>query len=240
MWNESRVLAVVPARGGSKGIPRKNLCLVDGVSLIGHAARLVKQLSWLDAAVLSTDDVEIAEEGRRHGLDVPFLRPAELSGDLATSNDMWRHAWLAAEHHYGRRFDVSILLQPTTPLRRPQDVERTLRVLLEGKHRSATTVSRVPAHFTPEKIMKIAGDVLRPYLSTDPGHALRQSIPAYYYRNGACYAVTRETLVDDREIVGEDCAAVVIDGFVINIDEPYELEMADCLLRVRAGQDPVQ
>ena len=234
MWNNLRVLAVIPARGGSKGIPRKNLRQVGGLTLIAHAARLVQQLGWIDRAVLSTDDPEIAEEGKTQGLDVPFLRPAELSGDLALSTGMWRHAWLTSEQHYGQRFDVSLLLQPTTPLREPEDIERTLRVLLEGRHRSATTVSRVPAHFTPEKIMKIdEGNRLGPYLPPDPAHALRQAIPAYYYRNGACYAVLRKTLIDDGEIVGDDCAAVVMDGFVINIDEPYELEMADCLARRR-------
>jgi len=234
MWNDQKILAVVPARGGSKGIPRKNLREVGGLSLVAHAARLVRQLGWIDRAVLSTDDPEIAEEGRRHGLDVPFMRPAPLAGDLALSTDMWRHAWLASEEHYAERFDVSVLLQPTTPLRRPQDIERTVRVLVEGAHRSAATVSRVPAHFTPEKILRIdQGYALRPYLPSDGAHSLRQTIPDYYYRNGACYAVTRETLVEHGEIVGNDCAAVVIDGFVINIDEPYELEMADCLARRR-------
>ena len=118
-WQGRKVLAVVPARGGSKGIPRKNLCKVGGMSLIAHAARTARALDWIDRAVLSTDDEEMADEGRRHGLEVPFLRPAELASDTASGVDVWRHAWLESERHYGCRFDLSVLLQPTTPLRRP-------------------------------------------------------------------------------------------------------------------------
>lgn len=228
MWEGLTVLAVIPARGGSKGIPRKNLREVNGVSLIAHAARVARALTWIDAAVLSTDDAEMAEEGKRQGLEVPFLRPAELAGDRSSSVGMWQHAWRTCEAHYGRRFDLSILLQPTTPLRRPRDIERTLRAMVEGNHRAAATVSPLPAHFTPEKIVKIdARGLLQPYLSEGTIATLRQAIPQYYYRNGACYAVRRETLMDHGQVTEEDCAAVAIDEFVINIDEPFELEMAD-------------
>lgn len=231
MWEGLTVLAVIPARGGSKAIPRKNLREVNGLSLIAHAARVARALAWIDAAVLSTDDAEMAEEGKRHGLEVPFLRPAALAGDLSSSVDMWQHAWHACEAHYGRRFDLSILLQPTTPLRRPRDIERTVRAMLEGHHRAAATVSPLPAHFTPEKIVQVDQlGLLQPYVSQGT-HSLRQTIPQYYYRNGACYAVQRETLMDHGQITEVDCAAVPIDEFVINIDEPFELEMADCHAR---------
>ena len=89
------VLAVVPARGGSKSIPRKNLQKVGGVSLVGRAAHVARSLDWIDAAVISTDDDEITAEAVLRGLDAPFVRPADLSGDKATSVNMWRHAWLA-------------------------------------------------------------------------------------------------------------------------------------------------
>lgn len=230
-WQGQGVLALVPARAGSKGIPGKNLCEVGGLSLIGHAARVLAPLAWIDARVLSTDAEAIAEEGRRHGLDTPFLRPAELAGDTADSISMWRHAWLASEDHYGRRFDLSVLVQPTTPLRRPDDIERCLRCLVAGGHRAAATISRVPGHFTPEKILTLdERDCVRPYLETG-GVSRRQDSPAYYYRNGACYAVTRETLVERRQLTEFDCAGVLMEGFVINIDEPYELTLADLLYR---------
>lgn len=231
-WNGLSVLAVVPARGGSKGVPRKNLCQVGELSLIGHAARTAAQLPWLDARVISTDDRAMAEEGRRHGLDAPFLRPAELATDAADAAGMWRHAWLACETHYRRQFDLSVLLQPTTPLRRAEEVTRTLCALVQGGHRSATTVSPVPGHFAPEKLLVPDDDSghLRAYLAGG-GQSRRQGLPTRYYRNGLCYAVTRECLVERGEIVGDNCVGVIIDRFVVNIDEPYELELARCLYR---------
>lgn len=227
-WNGLSILAVVPARGGSKGIPRKNLCRVGGLSLIAHAARVLKPLEWVDQAVLSTDDPEMAEEGKNHGLEVPFMRPAELSHDLSTSVDMWRHAWVVSEQHFGRRFDASILLQPTTPLRTPEEVEQTLKTMVVGRHRAATTVSRVPAHFTPEKILRMGeSGVLGYYHPQGAVHTARQTIPPYFFRNGLCYAVTREALVDRGQIIEEDCIGVVIDHFVVNIDDPEDLELAE-------------
>ncbi len=227
-WNGLNVLAVVPARGGSKGIPRKNLCRVGGISLIAHAARVLKPLEWVDHAILSTDDQEIADEGKKHGLDVPFMRPAGLSQDHSTSADMWRHAWLASEKQFGCRFDVSILIQPTTPLRTSNEVEQTLKAMVDGAHQAATTVSQVPAHFTPEKTLQMRDfGVLRFYHPKGQEHTARQTIPPYFFRNGLCYAVTRHTLIDLGLIIEEDCVGVVIDRYVVNIDDPIDLELAD-------------
>ncbi|WP_119418088.1 acylneuraminate cytidylyltransferase family protein [Desertibaculum subflavum] len=222
------VLAVVPARGGSKGVPRKNLQAVGGQSLIARAAAVVRALPWLDAALISTDDPDIAEEGRRHGLQAPFLRPAELSGDTAGAAETWRHAWLEAERQHGRRFDLSVWLQPTSPMREPDEVTRTVTAMLDGNHAAAATVSRVPGHHTPEKTFTIdPNGVMRFYLPEGARHTSRQSIPPYYTRNGHCYATRRATLVDRLHIVEEDCCAVVIDRFIVNIDDPIEIELAE-------------
>ncbi len=229
--NGLNILAVVPARGGSKGIPRKNLRLAGGVSLVARAARTATSLPWIDRAVLSTDDGEIAAEGRRHGLDVPFMRPESLSGDVALAVDVWRHAWLACEAHYGRRFDLSVFLEPTSPLRRPEDIERTVRTLMDGGHPAAATVSPTPAHYSPHKTLTISENgVIGFYIQDGAKHSLRQGIPQYYHRNGICYAATREQVVDKGRIIDADAAAVVIDRPVVNIDDPFELELADWLL----------
>jgi CMP-N-acetylneuraminic acid synthetase len=231
------VLAVVPARGGSKGIPRKNLQQVGGLSLVGRAGALAAQLPWLDAAVISTDDEEIAEEAERHGLARPFLRPDELASDTASSVEVWRHAWLEAERHYGVRFDVSILLEPTSPLRTVQDVEAVVRAVVEDGHAAAATVSPTPAHFTPHKTLLLAADgTISFYLDNGARFANRHLIPRYFHRNGLCYAVRRQTLVDANHIIEQDCFAVVVNRPVVNIDEPFELEMAEWLLRRGTAQ----
>lgn len=227
---DNNILAVVPARGGSKGIPHKNLQPVCGVSLVGHAAAVAKSLPWIDRAIVSTDDTEIAAEAVRHGLEAPFMRPDEISGDKASSVDMWRHAWLTSEAHYGMRFDVSILLEPTSPLRRPEDVERTVRTLLESDAAAAATVSPTPAHFTPHKTLQLDDGVIGFYLDEGARFAIRQYIPQYYHRNGICYALRRETLVENGHIIEENCLGVIIERPVVNIDDRHELEYAAWLM----------
>jgi len=235
-WNSLSVLAVIPARGGSKGIPNKNLCKVGGRSLIEHSARTAAALSWIDRSVLSTDDEKIAEEGRSCGLDVPFLRPAELAGDLSPAIEAWRHAWLASEEYYGCSFDISLLLQPTTPLRRSEDVERTVRAMVEGGHRSAAAISRLPGHYVPEKIVRLDAEGCLSLYGKQPANLTsRQAFPTYYFRNGVCYSATRDAVVRDRDTSERDCVGVLIDEPVANIDEPLELEWAEFLAQRLGG-----
>ncbi len=230
------VLAVVPARGGSKGLPGKNLRHLGGQSLVARAAVAARALDEIDAAVLSTDDAGIAAEGRRHGLDVPFLRPAELSDDSARSVDAWRHAWLESEAHFARRFDVSVLLEPTSPLRTPGDISGTLAALLDGGYDAAATVSPTPAHFAPQKTLTVGSDGHIRFFDENNWTARRQDAPQYVHRNGLCYAALRETVVDRGMIVERNCVAVVIERPVVNIDDPFDLEFAEFLMARQADQ----
>jgi CMP-N,N'-diacetyllegionaminic acid synthase len=228
--DQMSVLAVVPARGGSKGVPRKNLRVVGGLSLIARVAKVVEQLPWITNAILSTDDVEMQDEGRRFGLEVPFLRPADLSSDHSSSVDVWRHAWLQAEECYRRRYEISVLLEPTSPLRIPEDVQRTVEALVRSGRAAAATVSRTPAHFTPHKTLMIDDHgLINFYLPEGARHSLRQSIPPFYHRNGLCYAARRETVVDRRNIIERDCFAVLIERAVVNVDDMLDLRIADML-----------
>jgi CMP-N-acetylneuraminic acid synthetase len=229
---DTTVLAIVPARGGSKGVVRKNMKTVGGVSLVGRAAHLAVSLPWIDHTVVSTDDPEIRGEAVCHGAAAPFVRPPELAGDEVSSEDVWRHAWLAAEDHYHTRFDISLLLEPTSPLRIEADLTATVEALAEGGHASAATVCRSPAHFTPHKALTIDGDGrLGFHMHNGAVFSRRQAIPgAVYHRNGLCYGAVRDAVVERGEIIGADCAAVVVDRPVVNIDEPFELELAEWLL----------
>lgn len=228
--NGKNILAVVPARGGSKSIPYKNLCKVGGVSLVGRAGDLLSQIEWLDAKVLSTDDEQIAIEGRFHGLDVPVMRPDYLASDTATSLDMWQHIWIESEKYYGKTFDISILIEPTSPLRLIEDIQRAVDAVLEG-FPAAVTVSKTPAHFTPHKTLQInSGGEIEYYLgASGKQFHNRQSIPSYYHRNGACYAATRKHLLDEGKII-ENAKAIVIDRHLVNIDDQIEIDFANWLL----------
>lgn len=228
MYREMRTLAVIPARGGSKGIPRKNLATVGGISLIAHAAALVADLDWLDQAVLSTDDSDMAAEASSCGLAV-IDRPADLATDYASNVDVWKHAWLESEKRWETRYELGVLLQPTSPLREPRDVTACVKVLMDENRHAAITVSPAPGHFTPEKIVLVEDGHLTPYLG-DRFESTRQRIRNYYYLNGYCYAARRNRIVAEERVHGENVGYVVIDRPVVNIDDPFELELANWLL----------
>tara|TARA_B100001248_G_scaffold92443_1_gene68582 strand:+ start:31 stop:747 length:717 start_codon:yes stop_codon:yes gene_type:complete len=226
------ILAVIPARGGSKGIPRKNLRKISGKSLIKHAADICKALPFLDYSIISTDDKEMANEARDCGLEVPFLRPKILGTDNASSVDMWTHAWLTCEKILNKNFDISILLEPTSPLRVPNDIELCLNKLIKNDFPAVATVSLMPAHYRPQKALEINKEgKIDFYLPNDYSYVPRQKIPPYYYRNGICYAVTRRKLIEQKTILDESCYAMLIDREVINIDDPFDLELAEFLFK---------
>ena len=222
-----RVLAVVPARSGSRGIAHKNMAEIGGLSLIARVGRVVRALPWIDRAIISTDDPAYAEEGRRHGLEAPFLRPRALASDTATGAATWRHAWLAAEQHYGERYELGIYLQPTSPFRTAGQVEETIRAMLAGGHAAATTIAEVPGHFTSEKQLRRDSAGMLSFVHADGArHSNRQTIPVGWYRTGYCYSAVRHQVVDLGLIVERDCLGVPMSGPVINIDDLFELEIA--------------
>lgn len=239
-WNAQRVLAVVPARGGSKGIPDKNLRAVNGRSLVARAAAACRLSPWIDRAIVSTDDDAIAAEAEAHGLAAPFRRPTSLSSDSASSVDAWRHAWATCEELDGQRYEIGLLLEPTSPMRRPEDIERCLIALNDPAHEAAATVSPTPAHYTPHKTLTRRADgCIGFYLDEGPCHANRHTIPDFYHRNGLCYAVRRATVMEHARIIEENCAAVIVDRPVVNIDEPIDLELVAFLFSRAPGNDPL-
>lgn len=230
--NKLSVLAVVPARGGSVGVPRKNLAKVGGLSLIARVSAVIRELPWITKAVLSTDDPEMKEEGVSHGLECPFTRPSELAGSKASGPDVLYHAWTTSETLFNTRYDYALYLEPTSPLRQPEDVERTLKTLIDSDYDSAVTVSPTPAHFAPEKCLTKSDDgMVGFYVKEGQNVHARQSLPRYFHRNGVAYAVRREPFFAHRRVINEQrTVAVVIDRPLVNIDEPFELELAEWLL----------
>ena len=224
------VLAVIPARGGSKGIPRKNLCKAGGISLVARAVKFTKALMWIDRVVLSTDDREIAEEGRKYGAEVPFLRPLELAGDTSKSVDVWRHVLIEAEKYYNTTFDISILLEPTSPFREPRHVEEVVKKLVDGDYNSVLTVSETDSKNHPLKQLVIKDDCVSYYDDAGKGIIVRQQLTPVYHRNGVAYAKMRKCLMNQETFIGPNTYAVVIDEPLVNIDTEQDLKRAQFLL----------
>ena len=231
MWGSKRILAVVPARSGSKGVVDKNMRQLGGVSLIGRAGMVLSELDYLDGRVISTDSARYVEEGERYGLVAPFIRPAELSGDGAGIIETMQHAVRESEQHFVVHFDVVLIIEPTSPFRTPEDVTQTILRLIDSGADSAVTVSRVPTKFHPDKLLVERDGRLGFYTETGRSIVGRQMLSdGPLHKNGLCYAVTRECLMDRSAVFTDDTVAVVADREVANVDEEMELAWAELLL----------
>jgi CMP-N-acetylneuraminic acid synthetase len=225
-----RILGLVPARSGSKGIPDKNMVRLGGLSLIARAGLALSQHSWIDRCIISTDSQRYADEGAEYGLEAPFLRPAELSADASPALDTFVHALTECERLDGRRYDLVVVAEPTSPLREPSDLEVTVARLLETGADAALTVSRVDAKAHPHKVFTHSGGRLRYFSDHGARVTSRQSLGALYARNGLAYCYRRDTLLAKRALITEETVAVVTERPVANIDEPIDLLWAEFLL----------
>ena len=227
-----RILAVVPARGGSKGIRDKNMQEVGGHSLIARAAQCLTAPACreIDRKIISTDVPAYAEEAIRHGLEAPFLRPAEWASDTAGAVETMQHAWHAAEAHYRESYEILLIVEPTCPLRLPEDISGAIDLLVAENADSVVTVSRVDSKFNPAKILALRDGRLDFYLPQGAQVKARQSLDTYFYRNGACYAVTRRALLEQNRIFTENTLPLMVDRPLVNIDEPEDLALARWLV----------
>lgn len=173
------VLGIIPARGGSKGVPRKNIRSLLGKPLIGHTIEAARQARSLDRVLVSTDDNEIAAVARRHGAEIPFLRPAEFATDTASSLSVIRHAitWLALNENY--RPDAVAILPPTSPLRTVEQIDQTVELLWSSGLDSAVTV--IPVHDHPFFVFSRTENGEMEELIRMPEKPLRrQELPAFF------------------------------------------------------------
>ena len=233
MRSNRRVLVVVPARGGSKGVALKNLRPAAGVPLVARVGHLVRELDWVDRAVVSTDHPEIAEVARRSGLDAPFSRPPELSGDRVGDLEVLTHALQTVEEIDGERYDVVVMLQPTSPLRRPEHVTATVDKLTAGGFDSVWTVSPTDSKSHPLKQLVFEADRLGYWDPGGAGIVARQQLTPVYHRNGAAYAITRECLLGQKSVLGQRASAVVIDEPMLSIDTSADFARVEAALRER-------
>ena len=227
------VLGIVPARGGSKGVPGKNVRPLAGHTLLEYPARAARESGVVDRLILSTDAPEIADAGRRAGLEVPFMRPARLAADDKPMLPVLEHA-LDALARGGWSPDIVVLLQPTSPLRRPDHVRDAVATLRETKADSVVTVVEVPRHLSPDYVMRIDEGRLQPFLPEGTRLTRRQDARPAYSRDGTVYAFWRATIERFGGIYGDDCRPLLIDAHEsLNIDSPADWDTAERLLAGR-------
>lgn len=232
MKNKPIVLGIVPARGGSKGIYRKNIRKLSGKPLLSYTAEAGLKSKFIDRIILSTDDHEIASVGEVYGLEVPFLRPARFATDSTPALPVILHAVKYLESKEGFTPDYIILLQPTSPFRTTTHIDEALERLINSKADSIVSVVAVPHCFNPYSVMQLKGEYLSPYLEYDEKLNLRQKKPVFFARNGAAiYAFTFNCLISLNSIYGD----TILPYFMnkedsLDIDDAFDWKIAEFLM----------
>ncbi|MEK7644496.1 MAG: acylneuraminate cytidylyltransferase family protein [Patescibacteria group bacterium] len=238
------ILAVIPARGGSKSIPRKNIKLLLGKPLIAWIIEEAKKSKLLTRIIVSTDDNEIAEVAKKYGAEVPFLRPTEISGDLSTDVEFLNHAldWLKQNQNYHP--DIVLRLPPTSPLNQAKYIDEGIKTLLDYPEADAARpICEVDKH--PYKFWQIDEEkkLLKPFLPKEitgfdePNNLPRQLFPKVYMHTGAMDVIRTKTLRDRQSTSGEKLTYFFMaPEDSINIDRPLDFEIAEFLLQKRLNK----
>jgi CMP-N,N'-diacetyllegionaminic acid synthase len=228
-----RILVLIPARGGSKRIPGKNIRLLGGNPLITWSINVAKSVPEICDTLVSTDSDEIAEIARNAGATVPWLRPSELATDSAPSTDVCLHALEWYENNNGK-IDGLLLLQPTSPFRSRDSILRGIEIFRLNKHCSVIGVSEAESH--PMWCFKIEEGNMRPFIKGDGLYMRSQDLPSAYVINGSFYLISPKNLQEYRSFFKNDMVPLVIDALeeCIDIDTERDWRLAEEVLKKNA------
>jgi CMP-N,N'-diacetyllegionaminic acid synthase len=221
-------VAIVPARGGSKGLVRKNLRQIAGTSLVARAIQAGIGAARVDAIYVSTEDQEIAQEARRQGADV-IERPAKLATDTAQNNAVLHHA-LQTIGEQGHKPKILVLLQPTSPFRQASHIDEALDLFTRTRAASVISVCEVDHH--PGKAVQLADGLLEPFTNDRDMEARRQDMTRVYRQNGAIYITYVDDFLESDRLFRRPCQGYVMDRRdSIDIDDEFDLQFAEFIAR---------
>jgi CMP-N,N'-diacetyllegionaminic acid synthase len=212
MYGKHKILAVIPARGGSKGVPRKNIRALNGKPLIAWTIEQAEQSSYIDRVIVSSEDEEICQVAKQSGAEIPFVRPAELASDTASGVDVLCHA----VENAGADYDYVVLLQPTSPLRESTDIDAAIEYCVEQAVTSVVSLAEATKSPYWMYHMKEGGE-LTPFV--DNAASNRQELPQSYALNGAVYVLEVARLLASRKILDEQTL-----GYVMPAERSYDID----------------
>ena len=229
----NEILAIIPARGGSKGIPRKNIHLLGGKPLLWYTAKAALESRFISRCVLSTDDTEIADLGSKFGLEVPFLRPEEYAKDDTPGIDVILHTVQELYNIEGYMPDAVVILQPTSPMRTERHIDEAIEMFISSEADSLVSVVDVPHQYNPYSVMRLEGKYLSPFLDYPERDNLRQKKPHFLARNGAAiYIVDSNLLLNKNTLFGKKLIPYMMrEKDSIDIDTDFDLEIAELLIK---------
>ncbi len=229
------ILALIPARGGSKSMPRKNIRMLAGHPLIAYSIAAGLNAGKIGRVIVSTDDEEIADVARAYGAEVPFVRPARLAGDETPDLPVFRHALEWLEMNAAYRPEIVVQLRPTSPLRPPGWVDRGIG-LLSADPSADSARAVVPSGQNPYKMWRLGdGGRIVPLLDTEYPEAYnmpRQKLPATFWQTGHLDVIRRRTIIEEGSMTGATVVPIPIDpDYAVDIDSARDFERAEALIR---------
>ena len=230
MYKNKTILAIVPARGNSKGIKNKNLKKIKGLSLVEHAGNVLKKISWIDYSIISSDSDKIIKAAKKSSLECIFKRPKKISGDRISDHSVMIHALKAVEKLKKDKIDIILLVQPTSPLRKVIDIKNVIKKIVDEKLESVWTISKTDLKFHPLKQLTLKKNILSHYNKKGKGIIARQQLNNTYYRNGVAYAVTRELVLKNKNLISKKSSGYLINTPQISIDTVGDLKLASQLM----------
>jgi len=222
-------MAVIPARGGSKGLPRKNIRHINGKPLIYYTIKEAQESKFLDRTIVSTDDKEIAEIVISYGVEV-ITRPADLAMDDTPSLPVFRHAIQYLEDVCDTYYNTIVILQPTSPLRTAADIDGAVSKYLQTGCGSVVSVCKT--EHPPHWMYTLKGDILKPVIEGGDKIIRRQDIPEVYRLNGAVYVTHRDNIMKQNRVITDDTRAFIMpEEKSIDIDTELDFKLVELLLK---------
>lgn len=230
MYNGKNILGLIPARGGSKGLPRKNIKPLLGKPLITWTIEQALASKYLDRVVVSTDDKEISDISKKYGAEIPFMRPKELAEDNAKGIDVVLHAidWLK-ENDKRKQYDLIMLLQPTSPLRLTEDIDMAIELLFLKEAKAIVSVCEVDHHPLWSNTLPEDG-CMKNFIKKEIMNKNRQELPVFYRLNGAIYLTYCNYIKQCRSFIGKDTFAYIMPRErSVDIDNKMDFKLAEII-----------
>jgi CMP-N,N'-diacetyllegionaminic acid synthase len=235
-----RVLGIIPARGGSKRLPRKNLRPLGGKPLVARAIEMARAARSIDRLVVSSDDDEVLEIAAKYDSRLALQRPDELCTDTSLAIEYVRHALATLEKAGESRFDAVAIVQASSPFTMPTDIDATIELLDTSGAECAVSVTEVSHDLHPLKFKTMQGDRLFPYFAEEAGRMAAHDLPRVFVRNCSVY-VTRRNTLDSGKIIGDDCRGYVMPRErSLDINDELDLAFAEFLLPARRTTGPAR
>lgn len=232
MIDGKSILAVIPARGGSKGLTRKNIKTMCGKPLIGWSIDKAKKSRYLDLVLVSTDDQEIADVARGYGAYVPYIRPSEFATDQSPTSDVIRHALSYLKQNESKNFDFIVLLEPTSPLREDDDIDQMLEIIVRQSYTydSIVSVGEVTEH--PSIMKRLIDGVVEPYCPGIAQTTRRQDNAPAYFPFGVAYIAKTKSFLEENTFYTKRCTYFVIKRYQnYEIDDIYSFICTENIMK---------